>query len=122
MTLLQKVRQTIDNHRMIVKSDSVLVALSGGPDSVVLLHLLSRLRRSLKFDLAAIHINHGLRKSADTDQRFVERACAKKDILCETLHVSIPEKTNGSLEQAAREKRFSALIRAAKKFKANTIA
>ena len=126
MTLLQKVRQTIDNHRMIVKSDSVLVALSGGPDSVVLLHLLSRLRRSLKFDLAAIHINHGLRpRMAAREEKLCRLMCESVKVELTVVRGDIPalaKKQKKGIEETARNFRYATFERLADENGCNRIA
>lgn len=60
----------------IIHRDShVLVALSGGPDSMYLLCLLKAYREKVPFDLRAAHLHHGLRETADRDQAFVEALC-----------------------------------------------
>ena len=67
MTVLQKLKKTVAEHELLDKGDSVLVALSGGPDSVALLHILSRLRKnkkSMRLRLGAVYVNHQIRKAA----------------------------------------------------------
>lgn len=60
----------------IIHRDShVLVALSGGPDSMYLLYLLKAYKEKVSFDLRAAHLHHGLRETADRDQAFVEAVC-----------------------------------------------
>lgn len=60
----------------IIHRDShILVALSGGPDSMYLLHLLKAYKEKVPFDLRAAHLHHGLRETADRDQAFVEAVC-----------------------------------------------
>jgi tRNA(Ile)-lysidine synthase len=67
----QKVLRFIDEKNLIEKGDKILVALSGGPDSVFLLHFLNKFSRKFKISLAAIHINHGLRgRAASSDENF----------------------------------------------------
>ena len=59
--MLDKIRHYIIENKLIEEGDKILVALSGGPDSVCLLHILARLRNEFNLKLGAIHINH-LRK------------------------------------------------------------
>lgn len=65
---------------IIHKDSHVLVALSGGPDSMYLLHLLKTYREKVPFDLRAAHLHHGLRETADRDQAFVESLCEEWDV------------------------------------------
>ena len=72
--------------RLVGRGDCVLVGLSGGADSVCLLHFLRYLAAEKHFSLAAAHINHGLRgKAATADQRFCRQLCKDLDIEFLTL-------------------------------------
>lgn len=105
--MLQRVRTYIDEHRLFSQSDKVLVALSGGADSVALLHILTK----LGYHSEAAHCNFHLRgDESDRDQAFVESLATKLSI---PLHVKQFDtkpyaKNNGvSIEMAARELRYS---------------
>lgn len=74
-TFLQKVARVIGQQNLIRPGDKVLVALSGGPDSVALFHALNYLSPQLGITIAAAHIDHGLRKSSDIDSRFCAELC-----------------------------------------------
>jgi tRNA(Ile)-lysidine synthase len=75
------VLQTIYGHNMISPGDKVLAAVSGGADSVCMLHILNSIKKSLQFELCCAHVNHGLRgEAADCDERFVEEFCNKLQI------------------------------------------
>ena len=65
---------------IIHKDSHVLVALSGGPDSMCLLYLLKAYREKVPFDLRAAHLHHGLRETAYRDQTFVESLCEEWDV------------------------------------------
>ncbi len=106
---------------MFSTADTVIVAVSGGPDSVFLLHALTKLRHSLGISLSVAHLNHGLRKSASKDQRFVENLARKFQLPFVTRHASITQK-HTSLEEAARKARFHFLTETAKRQKGNAIA
>ena len=68
----QKVFATIQQYAMLQRGDSVAVAVSGGKDSVALLHILCVLRVEFALNLTAVHIHHGIRaKTADRDEQFV---------------------------------------------------
>src|ERR1700675_3100047 len=74
--VLQKVQQTIDWHRMLAGGETVILAVSGGVDSMVLLSLFLRLRASYRASLHVAHLDHGLRGTESADAAvFVRRQC-----------------------------------------------
>ena len=74
--MILKVKETIAKENLIKENDNILIALSGGPDSVFLFHVLRILKDSLSFKLYASHINHMYRGAdADNDERFVSELC-----------------------------------------------
>jgi len=73
---LDKVLSTIEKYHMIKKGDRILVGVSGGADSLALLHILVHLQASLSIQVYAAHVNHGLRgDEAKADALFVEEKC-----------------------------------------------
>lgn len=97
-----------DQIQPIPAASRLVVGLSGGLDSVVLLHGLQALRQSgeLQHSIAAIHINHGLQSLAPQWQEFCEQLCSLKNIPLTCREVSVA--TQGSVESAARESRYAA--------------
>ena len=91
-----------------MRGKRVAVGLSGGLDSVVLLHLLHRLAPSLRFRLSAIHVNHGLSPNADDWQKFCKALCLELDVPFKAFKVRVKKQAHG-LEAAAREARRAAL-------------
>ena len=78
---LEKICRTIEKHQMLRSGDSVLVALSGGADSVCLLVLLCQLRQKYNISVSAAHLNHMIRgKDADDDELFAKKLCEKFDV------------------------------------------
>ncbi len=76
--MLQQVRDTISRYHMIEPGDRLVVAVSGGVDSMVLLDVLLRLVSEWKLDLVAAHLNHGLRgEHADADAVFVQETAER---------------------------------------------
>ena len=80
--LVERVKCFIESEKMISRGDLVLVAFSGGPDSLALLHILNRLKGSLDFRLAAAHLDHGLR--GEESRQEAEAAAA----LCKSWNIS----------------------------------
>jgi tRNA(Ile)-lysidine synthase len=87
------------------------IALSGGVDSVVLLHLLARLAPDFPFVLSAMHVHHGLNPKADDWAAHCRALCERLGVPFETVRVNIARKSAAGLEAAARKARYAALIR-----------
>ncbi len=122
----ETVRATIREYNLISSKETVLVGLSGGPDSVALLHVLLSLAPSMGFKVTAAHLNHGIRGGeADRDEEFVRELCDFLGVPLCVERADIPglAKKNGwTLEQAGREERYAFLRRAGKSFGAGRIA
>lgn len=121
----QKVIRFITSHSLIKAGEKILVALSGGPDSVFLLHFLKKYQKKLKIELGAFHLNHSLRKSADREQKFCGELCEKLSIpfYSEKVDVkSFAKKNKISVEEAGRNLRYKFLKKIAQKNKFNLIA
>lgn len=107
--LSRAVEETIRSHRMFEPGDRVLVAVSGGVDSVVLLHVLCALSDDLGLSLAVAHLNHGWRADAsDDDARFVESLAEEAgiDVVVEWIAEEILDAHRAlGREGAAREVR-----------------
>ncbi|ASM50570.1 tRNA(Ile)-lysidine synthase [Pseudoalteromonas espejiana DSM 9414] len=89
---------------------SFTVALSGGVDSVVLLHLMHLLKQEQpKLSLSAIYVNHGLSQYADDWQQFCHTLCAELNVPFSAAAVHIAQKSRTSLEAQARDARYKAL-------------
>lgn len=124
--LERQVLATIKKYAMLGPGDHVLVAVSGGADSVALLHCLHRLSPGMQWRLAVAHFNHGIRGAdADRDEEFVARLAAQLGLLfvCERAHLAGPATAGrANLEQAARTARYAYLRRAARSLGAGKIA
>ncbi len=102
----------------VQKEHRVLVGVSGGMDSVALLHALCALREQhVIADVAAAHLHHGIRGTdADADMAFVSALCAAMHVRLETARTDVPalaKRTGKTLEEAARDARY-AFLREAK--------
>jgi len=124
--MLQKVRKYIEQHNMIQPGDKVIVGLSGGADSVALLHVLKELQDSLQFQLYAAHVNHGLRgRDADQDAEFARDLCNKWSVpfyLKEADVRSLAKSLNQTEEEAGRLVRYGFFNEILEKVNGNKIA
>ena len=76
--MLQTVSKYIEKHKMILPGQRIVVGLSGGADSVALLHILKRMQETMYIELFAAHVNHGLRgQAARDDAVFAEELCKR---------------------------------------------
>ncbi|ERI91472.1 tRNA(Ile)-lysidine synthetase [Clostridiales bacterium oral taxon 876 str. F0540] len=95
---------------MFSAGDKVIVAVSGGPDSMCLLHILYSLKEELNIKLYAAHVNHCLRgEEADKDEEYVKEFCRKHDIECFSRKIDInklAQERGLSSESAGREARY----------------
>ena len=86
------------------------VALSGGIDSVVLLHILTKLRQLHNLELVAMHVNHGISPNANTWQEFCADLCTELNIPFKFIKHTIIKGGGNSLENEARQVRYNALL------------
>ncbi|MGE5390232.1 MAG: tRNA lysidine(34) synthetase TilS [Deltaproteobacteria bacterium] len=104
-----KVRKYIDQFNLIKPGDTVIAAVSGGPDSMALLHMLRRMQGEGDLKLVAAHLNHGLRPEAAAEEGFVKDYCAGAGITCHYRRVMVGEmaaREGRSLEEAGRKCRY----------------
>ena len=99
---------------MLRGGEGVLVAVSGGPDSVALLDVLCALRAPLALTLSVAHVHHGLRPEADAEAAAVERFCERLGVPCRVERVTVRRAPPwDGLEAESRRARHAALARAA---------
>ncbi|MDE7297824.1 MAG: tRNA lysidine(34) synthetase TilS [Lachnospiraceae bacterium] len=117
MNLIRKAEQYIRELELLSDGDAVVIGVSGGADSVCLLHVLWELREMYNLRLSVVHVHHGIRgEEADRDARFVEEECGRLGLKCRTVHRDIPAEaaaTGRSEEEAGREARYQELAAAA---------
>ena len=118
----ERVAQYINQKRLFMPTDKVIIALSGGADSVALLCLL----QTLGYNCEAAHCNFHLRgKESDRDEAFVCQLCAKRQVPLHIVHfntVRTAEERHISIEMAARELRYEWFEEIRRKSGANVIA
>ena len=111
--------------RLFRWGDRVIVGVSGGADSVCLLHVLNVLKSSLKIKLMVVHVNHGLREAAVLDAEYVKKICQDWDIpYYEYVYdvAKIAEEKKMSLEEAGRSVRYSSYEQARVEHKGTKVA
>jgi tRNA(Ile)-lysidine synthase len=126
MTLLEQVRRTIERHRLADPRTRVVVAVSGGPDSTALAHLLGTLAARVAFTIVgACHFNHQLRPAAERDEQFCAELAKSLGwrILIEREDVGArAREARTSIEEAARTARHAFFERAVRHFEADVVA
>lgn len=109
-TLLDKVRRTLERHNLLTKRDKVIVALSGGPDSVCLLHILMELAPVYNLSLHIAHVNYQLRgEESLVDEAFVKGMAESLGIPITIKRAEITGKGRGNIQEIAREIRYNFL-------------
>ena len=134
--MLSRVLRTIHEHGLVGPGDRVLCAVSGGPDSMALMHALWELHTRLGFTLEIATVDHGLRAAAREEARQVARSARSLDLPWHPLSVDVPAarklypsssssgsfSVSGSLQDIARHLRLAALSELARAIGADRIA
>ena len=124
--MFRNIAETIRSRGLLQPGDLVVVAVSGGADSVALLYALHHLRRPLGVALAVAHLDHGIRgRAGAADAAFVLQLAWKLGLPCITGRADVPalaRRSKMSLEMAAREARYLFLAGAARELGATCVA
>ena len=125
--LKEKVLDTIKKYNLIQNNDKVVVGVSGGPDSICLVHLLNSIKNDgkISFEIVVCHINHMIREEAGEDEEFVKKYCEEKNIPFFVKHAKVEEISKNlkiSTEEAGRKIRYEFFEEIAKETSANKIA
>ncbi len=104
-----KVLNTIKKYNLIQENDKIVIGVSGGPDSMCLLHILNGLKEKLNFEIVVAHINHMIRKEAEEETQYVKNFCDKLGIKCYIKRIDVIDKSNKEkigTEEAGRKARY----------------
>lgn len=121
----KNVLKTIKEHELVKNGDTIVVGVSGGPDSVCLLHILNELKNILKIQLVVAHINHQIREESTMEEQYVENLCKKMQIPIYKTRAQVEEKAKNEkigLEEAGRKVRYAFFEEIKEKVKAQKIA
>lgn len=124
-TFERKVQRFVHTEKLIQNGDRLVIACSGGVDSMALLSFCIELQRFLTFELVVAHVDHMLRGEVSLqDRRFVEHFCAERSIICEAVSINIPalhEAQGGNLQALCRSERYAFLQKVMEKHNANKL-
>jgi tRNA(Ile)-lysidine synthase len=123
--LISKIRKACTSHKMFAAGDTVACAVSGGPDSVAMLHGLLELKEALHIRLAVAHLDHGFRDESAAEAEFVRRTAGSLGLPFYTEKAGLKERLAGQAvnrQAAARQARYEFLERAADALFADKIA
>ena len=107
--LKKEVLNTIKEYNLISRNDKIVLAVSGGPDSITMLHIFISLRKEYNLSLYVAHVNHMIRENAKLDEEFVKEFCIKNDVPCFVKKVDVLKKANEDkigTEEAGRNVRY----------------
>jgi len=123
--LKDEVLKTIKKYNLIENGDKIVVGVSGGPDSICLLHVLYSLKGELGIEIYVAHINHMIREVADSETEYVKEFCKNLKIECFTKKVDIinlaKEEKKGT-EETGRKVRYEFFNEVLEKTGSNKIA
>ena len=113
--MYKKVREYIRAWQMLGAKDKVIAGVSGGADSICLLFMLLMLKSEIGFEIAAVHIHHGLREgTADRDEAYVRDVCEKENVELFVYHENVKDYAKEhrlTLEEAGRKVRRDCFVK-----------
>lgn len=123
MNFIEKVKDFIQRHKLISPKDTILLGVSGGPDSMALLFTLSLLKKELDFSIVVCYVDHKLRPESKDEAVFVSQIAQKLGLPFVLKELDIDKtRRQGSLEEVARVARYKALEEARIENNGNKIA
>jgi tRNA(Ile)-lysidine synthase len=124
-TLIDKVKSTIFKHGMLQSGDRVIVGVSGGPDSILLLHVLNSLKKGFDTTLFVGHLNHLLRAEGTKEAEFVKKTAQALGIPFFSIERDIKKlakKRGRSIEETGRHERMQFFTDLSERLSATKIA
>ena len=121
----EKVLKTIQKYKLIESGDKIVIAVSGGPDSMCLLDVLRKLKEKLKIEIVVAHVNHSIREEADSETLYIKDYCKKHDIeiyIKKENVIELAKIDKIGLEEEGRKVRYKFFDEVLEKANANKIA
>lgn len=121
----EKILDTINKYNLINTGDKIVVAVSGGPDSMCLLDVLRKYKEKFNIEIFVAHINHGIRENSTIDEEYVENYCKLNNIKCFILHADVIKRASEEkrgIEETGRIVRYEFFDEVLKKTASNKIA
>lgn len=109
--------ETLLKEISLKEKDTIVVAVSGGPDSMALLHMLYQFQKKYPFTLVCAHVNHSKRKESEDEAIFVKKYCEERHILFEYL--KIEDWGNKNFHDEAHHRRYEFFETVVKKYHAS---
>ena len=124
--MIQNIKAYSEQNKLLTKGDRIVVGVSGGADSICLLHVLKQLSVDYELTLIVVHINHGIRgEEADRDELFVQKLCLTEGLEYRSITADVRNiaKMEGlSEEEAGRKVRYEAFFEVCEKLRCNKVA
>ena len=124
-----KILETIKKYNMIENGEKVVLAVSGGPDSICMLDILKDIKNDEKidmnFEIVVAHVNHMIRKEAEEDEKYVKKYCEENQIEFYSKSIDVQKMANNNkigLEEAGRKARYDFFDEISEKTNAQKIA
>lgn len=114
---MKKVIKFLKNTIKLKAGDAIVIANSGGPDSMALMYVLEQLRKTIDIKIICAHVNHNIRKESDSEQHFLEEYCNNHNTTFECM--KIEEIIDDNFENHARKIRYNYFDKIVKKYNAN---
>lgn len=111
---MDKAYDFLMNEVGIKYGDSIVVGVSGGPDSMALLHLMSSIKKVIDIEVVCAHVNHNVRKESSSEKVFVEKFCNNHGIVFESM--KIEDYGDDNFHNEARSKRYNYFGKIVKKY------
>ena len=121
----EEVLKTINKYELIKSGDKIVLAVSGGPDSIFMFDILLKIRDKLNFEMVVCHVNHMIRKEANDDENFVKEICYNNNIECYIKRIDVIKYANNKkigTEEAGRILRYEFFEEICKETNSNKIA
>lgn len=120
----EQVYNCIKKYKLINENDKIVIGVSGGPDSICILHVLNSLKEKLKIEIFVAHVNHMIREEADSETEYVQEFCASLGVECFVKKIDVIEYAKMhkiGTEEAGRVIRYDFFEEVAKKVSASKI-